>query len=112
MGTGPGGPSGGASLRRSSFKELPGGTAEVGREPLEDVAESVEAMARPAGPRHLVVLPGKSHEAHLAPELLEGDEELLGLLDRAPQIVLGVQDEERGHDVLGVREGRTLDVAR
>src|SRR4030095_8912515 len=91
---------------------LPGATAEVGREPLEDVTEPLDAGARPARARHLVVLARKPREADLTPELLEGDEELLGLLDRAAQIVLGVQDQKRGHDVLGVREGRALDVAR
>src|SRR4030095_10888978 len=36
---------------------LPGATAEVEREPLEDVTEPLEAMARTARARHLVVLP-------------------------------------------------------
>src|SRR5436309_13125759 len=81
-------------------------------EPLEDVAESLEAVARLAGAGHLVVLSREAHEADLAPELLQRDEQLLGMLDGAAQIVLGVDDQQRRHDVLGVREGRALDVAR
>src|SRR2546425_12363725 len=85
---------------------------QMSRKPFEDVAEPLETVARLAGARHLVVLAGEAHEAHFAPELLQRDEELLGLLDGAAQVVLGVEDPERGHDILGVREGRALDVAR
>jgi hypothetical protein len=38
----------------------------------------------------------------LAPEEAQGHEELVGLLDRAAQVVLGVQDQHRRVDVVHV----------
>ena len=85
--------------------------AEVLGEPVEDDAEALEAVARLAGPRQLVVLVGEAHEHDLLPELLQRDEELLGLLDRAAEVVLGVHDQERRADVARVGQRRALQVA-
>src|SRR5207302_203979 len=81
---------------------------QVLREPVEDEAEAVAAMAGLAGAAHLVVLVGEAHEQHLAPQLLQHDEQLLRLLDRAAQVVLGVEDEERCADVRRVGERRVV----
>src|SRR5215813_325532 len=83
---------------------------EAAGEPVEDDAEALEPMAWLARARQLVVLVGEAHEHRLFTLLLEGDEQLLALLDGTAEIVLGVDDEERRVDVLGVGERRALRV--
>src|SRR5215468_4681122 len=103
-------------LRRSASSPTPRASErrllQIAPEPLEDVPKALEPVARLARARHLVVLAREADEADRAAELLERDEELLALFDRAAQILLGVNDQQRRHDVLRVRERRALDVAR
>src|SRR5262249_31687529 len=108
----------GQRLRSSAWPSRPSGGAsgrirpEIAPEPLEDVPKALEPVARLARARHLVVLAREADEADLAAELLERDEELLAVFDRAAQILLGANDQQRRHDVLRVRERRALAVAR
>ena len=78
-------------------------------EPLEQDAEALEAVARLARAGELVGLVGKRTKSTSAAGL-ERHEELFGLLDRAAQVVLGVQDQQRRRDVLGVGQRRMLQI--
>ena len=65
---------------------------------------------RAAGTGQLVRLLGEAHHLDRPLEQAEGDEEVLGLLDGAAQVVLRVQDEERRVDVLRVGRRRRDEV--
>src|SRR5262249_20974512 len=72
----------------------------------------LDAVSRTAQRRERVALPREPYERHVLAEFLERHEELLGLIDRAAQIVLGVDQEERGLDIPDVGQRRALDVPR
>src|SRR5262245_57767111 len=82
------------------------GRCEVLSEPVQDEPEALQAVAGLARARELVVLVREADEEHVLAELLERDEELLGLLDGAAEVVLGVDDEERSRHVLRKGHGR------
>src|SRR5437870_12492958 len=63
-------------------------------------------MRRAPGPRQLVTLPGEPHELDLAIERAEHREQLLTLVDRTAEVVLGVQDQQGRGDLCGVCERR------
>src|SRR5207237_4115894 len=71
---------------------------EVVAEPIADLDEVLDAAERGSGPSQLVRFVRHPHEADLAPVRTQDREELLGLGDRAPQVALGVLDEEWGPD--------------
>src|SRR5262245_9389441 len=55
-------------------------------------------------------LPLETYKLRLAPQILQRGEELLPLTDRAAQVLVAVQDQERRVDVLDV--GQRREVAR
>src|SRR5207302_1953590 len=72
---------------------VPGGS-QVGAEPGHDVPEPLEPVFRLPAAREVVALAGKPHEQRRRALFLERDEELLPLFDRAPEVVLAVEDEQ------------------
>src|SRR5205807_9332044 len=78
-------------------------------EPVGDPTAVLDAMARLAAAREVVVVLGETYEDGLLAEDAQRGEELLGLLDRAAQVALGVEDEERCSDARHVRQRRPLD---
>src|SRR6185503_21208670 len=64
-------------------------------EPVRDAPRVLDAVARLAAAREVVVVLGESDELRLDAVEAQGGEELLGLLDRAPEVALGMEDEER-----------------
>jgi len=63
-----------------------------------------------AATREAVALALEAHKLHLAAQPFQSGEELLGLLDIAPKVLLAVQDQQRRVDVLYVCNGRELHV--
>src|SRR6266550_2617657 len=80
------------------------GGSGVGIEPVGDASGVIDPVLRlaPAGQIVRVVL--VADEDRLLAEDLERDEELLGLLDRAAEVLLRMEDEQGRRDVLDVRE--------
>src|SRR2546430_16187569 len=78
-------------------------------EPVGDPASVLDAMLRLAAAREIVVVLREPHEHGLLAEDLQGGEQLLGLLDRAAQVSLCVEDEERRLHAGHVGERRTED---
>ena len=76
---------------------------EVPAEEVQDQLHPHDAVRRRAGPAQLVALGREAHQLDLAAEHPQGAEEVDGLVDRAAQVPLRVQDQERGRDPL--REG-------
>src|SRR5207248_10792840 len=67
----------------------------MGIEPVGDAPRVIDAVLRLAAAGELVGVVLVAHEDRFLAEHLQRDEELLGLLDRAAVVLLGVQDEER-----------------
>src|SRR2546423_6355870 len=63
-------------------------------EPVGDPARVLGTVLRLPTPREVMVVLGEPDEDGLLTQHLQRGEELLGLLDRAPQISLRVEDEE------------------
>src|SRR3989442_10426639 len=82
-----------------------GRPAQVIRQPGHDPVQPLDAVAGLTDPREIMALIRETHEYRLAPQLLEGGKQLLGLLDRAAQVLLTVQDQQRRGDPLDVRQG-------
>src|SRR6266545_8330817 len=80
------------------------GRLEVPPPPVEDRLEACDAVAGQAGAGQLVALAGEQQELDLDLALLEGDEQALGLLDRAAPVVLGVDQQHRDADPVDVGE--------
>ena len=59
-----------------------------------------------------MALPGEPHEQRWSPLLLECDKELLGLLDRAAQVVLAVENQQRCPDLADVAQKALQQVRR
>ena len=78
-------------------------------EPVGDTPGVIDPVPRLPAPRELVRVVLVADEDRFLAQDLEGDEELLGLLDRAAVILLRVQEEERRRHLLDVRQGRALD---
>jgi hypothetical protein len=69
----------------------------VAVEPVQHQCEALRAVRRAPRSSELVALPpGNRTNSTLAPQRAQHREELLALIDRAAQIVLGVQDQRRG----------------
>src|SRR2546426_642442 len=84
-------------------------TSGVRVEPVGDPAAVLDTMFRFASTSEVVVVFREAHEDRLLAQDLERDEELLGLLDRAAEIALRVEDEERRLHLGHVGQRRTLD---
>src|SRR2546426_11079367 len=69
--------------------------AQVPPPPGLDPSQALDATVRPAGTGEVMVLLRKANELHLALHGLEHGIELLGLLDGAAQVPLGVKDQKR-----------------
>src|SRR6476646_3661480 len=78
----------------------------VPAEEVDDHLGPLDAMSRSPRSRQLVTLAGEADELGGAAEEPQRDEQLFGLIHRAPQIVLGVQDEERRRHLVHVRDRR------
>src|SRR5688572_32991059 len=78
-------------------------------EPVNDAAAVIDPVARLASAREVVVVVLIADEDGLLAEHLQRDEELLGLLDGAAEVALGVKDEQRRRHVLDIGERRALD---
>src|SRR5687767_15387194 len=78
-------------------------------EPVNDAAAVIDPVARLAAACEVVVVVLVADEDGLLAEHLQRDEELLGLLDGAAEVALGVKDEQRRLHVLDVGERRALD---
>src|SRR5690606_7595311 len=70
-------------------------------EPVEDDVEPLFPMAGLAAPGELVAFSREPDELGLHPVSQQGVEVLLGLLDRATEVVLRVDDQRRGADLRG-----------
>src|SRR6266511_382453 len=68
---------------------------EVAAEPLENELEAHDPVRRGARAAQLVPVGGEAHELDLAPEEAQGGEQVLGLLNMAAEVVLGVKDQKR-----------------
>src|SRR5688572_31062030 len=77
-------------------------------EPVNDAAAVVDPVARLAASREVVVVVLVADEDRLFAEHLQRDEELLGLLDGAAEVALGVKDEQRRPQVLDIGERRAV----
>ena len=64
------------------------------------ISARIRRCTRRARPRQLVALAGEAVERHVLAEQAEGDEQLLGLADRAAEVVLGVEQQHRHVDVV------------
>src|SRR4029077_17911365 len=84
-------------------------TSGVRVEPVGETARVLHAMLRLSASRQIVGVLREAYEDRFFAEHLERGEELLCLLDRAAQIALGVEDEERRLDVCDIRERRAED---
>src|SRR5260370_27679712 len=88
------------------LRPLPGG--DVLREPIQYRVIADQPRARMAATREVVRLLLEAHEPGLAAQVFERGEQLLTLADRAAQIVVAVQDQERCVDVGHVGDRRVL----
>src|SRR5262245_25129860 len=80
-------------------------------EPGESALQAVEAQVGRAGAGEAVVRVGRIADVFDgAAEAAEGGEELVRLLDRAAEIALAVQDQERRPDAAGEEERRGCQV--
>ena len=76
--------------------------------PLQDRLEPFDTVLRLAGARQLVPFAGEPQHLRWNAVDLEHTEQLLTLLDRAPEVGLGMQHEGRRGDPVGVAQGRCL----
>src|SRR5699024_8346776 len=75
--------------------------------PVQDRLETGHPVAGQTRTRQLVSLTGKEQHLHLTATPLQGHEQALCLLHRATPVLLGMDDQHRKVDLVGVRE-RTL----
>src|SRR5688572_19814653 len=85
-------------------------TLQIPGKPFENETKTLQPVARLSRPRHLMILVWKAYEHHVLALLLQGNEQLLGLLHGATQVVLRMHNEERRGDVFGVGKGSVVDV--
>src|ERR671934_1152960 len=81
-------------------------TSGVRVEPIGDAARVLDAVLRLSAARQVVVVLREADEDCFLAEHLERGEELLGLLDRAAEVALGVKDQERRLHVRDIGERR------
>src|SRR5690349_16628665 len=86
------------------------GLLQVLPEPGQDQFGPADPVLRRPGAGQFVVLAGKPVHDRVAAKEPQRDEQLLGLADRAAQIVFGVQDEQRGGHVADVADGGVTQV--
>src|SRR5262245_42233732 len=79
---------------------------EVSVEEIEDDFGTLPAMRRRPGAGELMALGWKAHELDVPLQNSQRDEHLLGLLDRTPQVIFGVDDQKRRRDVANVADRR------
>src|SRR5947207_2134534 len=84
-------------------------TSGVRVEPVGDPARVLDTVLGFSAAREVVVVLGETDEDGFFAEHLQRGEELLRLLDRAAQIALRVEDEERRLHVGHIGEWRTED---
>src|SRR4029079_10158236 len=93
-------------ITRTMLDRLGSSAPQVVPEELEDQLEALDAVRRAPRPSELVTLRRAPHERDVSSERPQHREQLFPLVDRTPEIVLGVQDEQRCRDLGGVRERR------
>ena len=86
-------------LRDSAHRQVPG-------PPIEDRVEPLQPVLRPSGPGQLVPLGREQQHLGIGTASLERHEQPLRLLHRAAPVVLGVDDQQRHVDLVGVGERR------
>src|ERR1700739_3325023 len=67
-------------------------------------------MLRLSGPRKVVIFAGEDHEFRIHAIMPQRAEPLLALLDRNAVVVVGMQNQRRRLDVLGVFERRRVPI--
>src|SRR5690242_5536152 len=82
------------------------------REPVADDLQILDPAERRTRSGELVGFLGHPQEADRATPRAEHREELFGLADRRPDVLLAVLDEERRPDRVGVRDRRDLPEVR
>ena len=95
----------GLSRRRCQRWRLAAGLHLLGEEVEDDLGAHAAVDGR-TRPRQLVALGREAVERHVLAEQPQGDEQLLGLDDRAAQVVLGVEQQHRHVDVADVADRR------
>src|SRR5439155_8267661 len=105
-----GAPSRGFNRRATRRRAARRFRSQVPLEPADDPAQALQAVEGLAAARELVALVREADELHLAAQVFQRREELLALLDRATQVALRVDDEERRGDLGDVRERRAVEV--
>ncbi|WP_145041253.1 hypothetical protein, partial [Paenibacillus sp. Y412MC10] len=69
------------------------------------MSEGFEAEMGMGGGGEVMIGGGEGNEVSLRGEWVEGDKEVVWLVDGGGEVVLGVKDEEGGGEILEVREG-------
>src|SRR6266516_667687 len=75
---------------------------QIAVEPIEDGLEPHHAVRGTSRPGELVALGREPHHLHVLLEQAERDEEMFALFDRSTQVILRVEDQQRGGEVRGV----------
>src|SRR5581483_10987095 len=92
--------------RGPDLTRAPPARVHLAAEPVEDDFEALDPVTGLAGARHLVVVLRKAPELDPAAQELEAHIELLRLLDRAAEVVLGVDYEQRRAYVVDISDRR------